>query len=75
LPWMIPAGTDSKYYKQLGAICYGFAPVKLEPEMPFGSLYHAHDERMPIEGLFWGFRLYARVALEFLGLRFEDVFA
>jgi len=75
LPWMIPAGTDSKYYKQLGAVCYGFAPVKLEPEMPFGSLYHAHDERMPIEGLFWGLRLYAQVVLEFLGLRFEDVFA
>jgi len=75
LPWMIPTGTDSKYYGQLGAVCYGFAPVKLAPEMPFGALYHAHDERMPLEGFFWGLRLYAQVVLEFLGLKFEDVFA
>ncbi len=75
LPWMIPAGTDSKHYARLGAICYGFSPVKLEPMMPFGSLYHAHDERMPIEGFFWGLELYARVVLEFLGLRFDQVFA
>jgi acetylornithine deacetylase/succinyl-diaminopimelate desuccinylase-like protein len=75
VPWMIPAGTDSKYYARLGAICYGFSPVKLEPMMPFGSLYHSHDERMPIEGFFWGLKLYAEVVLEFLGLRFDQVFA
>jgi len=74
IPWMLPGATDSKFYTQLGATCYGFAPVRLDPKMPFGSLYHGNDERMPIEGLLWGLRLYADVVLTFLGLRLEDVF-
>lgn len=75
IPWMLPGATDSKFYAQLGAVCYGFAPVRLDPKMPFGSLYHGNDERMPIEGLLWGLRLYTDVVLTFLGLRIEDVFA
>ncbi len=74
IPWMLPGATDSKFYTQLGAICYGFSPVRLEPKMPFGSLYHGNDERMPVDGLFWGLRLYADVVLTFLGLQFKDVF-
>ena len=74
IPWMIPGATDSKFYARLGAVCYGFAPVKLEPHTMFGSLYHGNDERLPVEGFFWGLRLYADVVLTFLGLRFEDVF-
>jgi acetylornithine deacetylase/succinyl-diaminopimelate desuccinylase-like protein len=75
IPWMLPGATDSKFYAQLGATCYGFAPVRLEPRMPFGSLYHGNDERMPIEGFLWGLRLYTDIVLSFLGLRPEDVFA
>ncbi|MGH7933525.1 MAG: M20/M25/M40 family metallo-hydrolase [Candidatus Binataceae bacterium] len=74
IPWMLPGATDSKFYAQLGAICYGFSPVRLDPLMPFGSLYHGNDERMPIEGLLWGLRLYADVVLKFLGLKMEDIF-
>lgn len=75
IPWMLPGATDSKFFTQLGAVCYGFAPVKLDAKMPFGSLYHGNDERMPIAGLRWGLRLYADVVLTFLGLRFDQVFA
>jgi acetylornithine deacetylase/succinyl-diaminopimelate desuccinylase-like protein len=75
IAWMLPGATDSKFYAQLGAICYGFAPVKLDPKMPFGALYHGNDERMPIDGFLWGLRLYSEVVLTFLGLRVEDVFA
>jgi acetylornithine deacetylase/succinyl-diaminopimelate desuccinylase-like protein len=75
IPWMLPGATDSKFYAQLGAVCYGFAPVRLDPRMPFGSLYHGNDERMPIEGFLWGLRLYTDVVLSFLGLRAEDVFS
>jgi acetylornithine deacetylase/succinyl-diaminopimelate desuccinylase-like protein len=74
VPWMLPGATDSKFYTQLGATCYGFAPVRLDSKMPFGSLYHGNDERIPIDGLLWGLRLYADVVLTFLGVRFEDVF-
>lgn len=75
LAWMIPGATDSKFYARLGATCYGFSPVKLDPEMPFGSLYHGHNERMPVNGFLWGLRVYADVVLDFLGLRFDQVFA
>jgi acetylornithine deacetylase/succinyl-diaminopimelate desuccinylase-like protein len=75
IAWMLPGATDSKFYAQLGATCYGFAPVKLDPKMPFGALYHGNDERMPIDGFLWGLRLYSEVVLTFLGLRVEDVFS
>jgi acetylornithine deacetylase/succinyl-diaminopimelate desuccinylase-like protein len=75
IAWMLPGATDSKFYAHLGATCYGFAPVKLDPKMPFGALYHGNDERMPIDGFLWGLRLYSEVVLTFLGLRVEDVFA
>jgi len=75
IAWMLPGATDSKFYAQLGATCYGFAPVKLDPKMPFGALYHGNDERMPIDGFLWGLKLYSEVVLTFLGLRVEDVFA
>ncbi len=75
VPWMIPGATDSKFYMKLGAACYGFAPVRLTPDSPFGLLYHSNDERMPIEGFYWGLRVYAEVVVAFLGLKFEDVFS
>ncbi|MDO8434497.1 MAG: M20/M25/M40 family metallo-hydrolase [Candidatus Binatus sp.] len=74
IAWMIPGATDNKFYSKLGAACYGFSPVKLEPHMPFGSLYHGNDERLPIAGFHWGLRVYAEVVLEFLGIKFDEVF-
>ncbi len=74
IPWMIPGATDNKFYARLGMACYGFAPVKLDAHIPFGSLYHANDERMPLEGFEWGLRVYSDVVLTFLGVKFEDVF-
>lgn len=74
IPWMLPGATDSKFYAELGATCYGFAPVRIGPRMPYGSLYHANDERIPIEGFLWGLRVYVEVVLSFLGLRFDQVF-
>jgi len=72
--WMIPGATDSKFYSTLGAVCYGFAPVKLERDTMFGSLYHGNDERLPVDGFFWGLRLYTEVVMAFLGLKFNQIF-
>jgi acetylornithine deacetylase/succinyl-diaminopimelate desuccinylase-like protein len=74
IAWMLPGATDSKFYAQLGATCYGFAPVRIGPRMPYGALYHGNDERIPVDGFLWGLRLYAEVVLNFLGLRFDQVF-
>jgi acetylornithine deacetylase/succinyl-diaminopimelate desuccinylase-like protein len=75
IAWMIPGATDNKFYSRLGAACYGFAPVKLDAHMPFGSLYHGNDERLPIDGFLWGLKVYAEVVLEFAGMKFDQVFS
>jgi acetylornithine deacetylase/succinyl-diaminopimelate desuccinylase-like protein len=74
IPWMLPGATDSKFYAQLGAICYGFSPVRLDPKMPFGSLYHGNDERLPISGFLWGLKVYTETVLTFLGLSLDQLF-
>jgi acetylornithine deacetylase/succinyl-diaminopimelate desuccinylase-like protein len=57
LPWLVPGFTDAKGYARLGTTCYGFAPVRFDPAhmVSFGAMYHGHDERVPVEGLSWGF--------------------
>ncbi len=75
IAWMIPGATDNKFYSRLGAACYGFAPVKLDAHMPFGSLYHGNDERLPVDGFLWGLKVYAEVVLEFAGMKFDQVFS
>jgi acetylornithine deacetylase/succinyl-diaminopimelate desuccinylase-like protein len=56
IPYMNPAFTDSFAYARLGAICYGFSPVKLGPELNFARMFHGHDERIPVDGYLWGQR-------------------
>ncbi len=65
VPFMIPGFTDSFAYARLGATCYGFAPVKLDPEIDFTSLYHGHNERIPKAGFEWGVRTLYEVVSEF----------
>ncbi len=65
VPYMIPGFTDSFAYARLGATCYGFAPVKLPPELNFTRMYHGHDERIPIDGFHWGLRVLYDVVREF----------
>jgi acetylornithine deacetylase/succinyl-diaminopimelate desuccinylase-like protein len=74
IPWMTPGATDNKFYARLGSQCYGFSPVRLKAHMPFGSLFHGNDERMPIDGFFWGLKVYAEIVLEFVGLKFDEIF-
>ena len=65
LPMMITLGTDAKAFEQLGIPCYGFAPVKLEPDMPFLSLFHGHDERIPVSALAFGLPVLADVVARY----------
>jgi acetylornithine deacetylase/succinyl-diaminopimelate desuccinylase-like protein len=61
-PYMVSAGTDAKSFAQLGMRCYGFAPLRLPPDLDFASLFHGIDERVPVDALRFG----ARVLDEFL---------
>jgi acetylornithine deacetylase/succinyl-diaminopimelate desuccinylase-like protein len=65
VPFMIPGFTDSHAYAKLGAICYGFAPVKMPKGMSYTRLYHGHDERIPVDGFAWGLRVLVDLVSEF----------
>jgi acetylornithine deacetylase/succinyl-diaminopimelate desuccinylase-like protein len=54
LPMMITPGTDAKAMALLGIPTYGFAPLRLDADVPFLSLFHANDERIPVSGLRFG---------------------
>ena len=69
VPYMIPGFTDSFAYARLGAICYGFSPVRLGPELEFTRMYHGHDERIPREGFAWGMRVLFDLVREFVERR------
>jgi acetylornithine deacetylase/succinyl-diaminopimelate desuccinylase-like protein len=65
VPMMITLGTDAKALAQLGIPCYGFAPLRLEPEVPFLSLFHGHDERVPVSALAFGLPVLADVVARY----------
>jgi acetylornithine deacetylase/succinyl-diaminopimelate desuccinylase-like protein len=69
VPYMIPGFTDAFAYKMLGAICYGFSPTRLGPDLDFTRMYHGHDERIPREGFTWGLRVLFDVVREFCRAR------
>jgi len=65
VPMMITLGTDAKALAELGIPCYGFAPVRLEADVPFLSLFHAHDERLPVSALAFGLPVLAEVVARY----------
>jgi acetylornithine deacetylase/succinyl-diaminopimelate desuccinylase-like protein len=54
VPYMLSGGTDAKAFARLGIRCFGFAPLRLPPELDFASLFHGVDERVPIDALTFG---------------------
>jgi acetylornithine deacetylase/succinyl-diaminopimelate desuccinylase-like protein len=67
LPMMITPGTDAKALGLLGIPTYGFAPLRLDAEMPFLSLFHGNDERIPVNGLRFGLPVLLEVVERFAG--------
>jgi acetylornithine deacetylase/succinyl-diaminopimelate desuccinylase-like protein len=65
VPMMITPGTDAKALAQLGIPCYGFAPLRLDAETPFLSLFHGHDERVPASALEFGLPVLADVVARY----------
>jgi len=56
-PYMMTGATDAKYLARIGVPSYGFAPLKLPPGFRYTELFHAHNERAPVDGLGWGTRV------------------
>jgi acetylornithine deacetylase/succinyl-diaminopimelate desuccinylase-like protein len=55
-PYVLSGGTDAKAFSQLGVTGYGFAPLRLPPDLDFGALFHGVDERVPIDAVHFGVR-------------------
>ncbi len=57
VPYMLSGGTDAKAFAKLGIRCFGFAPLRLPPELDFAALFHGVDERVPVDALRFGTRV------------------
>lgn len=57
VPYMLSGGTDAKAFTDLGMRCFGFAPLRLPPDLDFASLFHGIDERVPVDALQFGARV------------------
>ena len=60
VPYLMSGGTDAKAWSRLGIRCFGFAPLKLPPDLDFVSLFHGNDERVPTDALEFGARVLDR---------------
>ncbi|TDT36648.1 acetylornithine deacetylase/succinyl-diaminopimelate desuccinylase-like protein [Streptomyces sp. BK208] len=60
IPYMLSGGTDAKSFDDLGIRGFGFAPLKLPPELDFAGMFHGVDERVPVDGLRFGVRVLDR---------------
>jgi acetylornithine deacetylase/succinyl-diaminopimelate desuccinylase-like protein len=59
-PYTMSGGTDAKHFRKLGMSCYGFAPLRLPADLDFTALFHGVDERVPLDGLEFGARVFDR---------------
>ncbi len=59
-PYLMSGGTDAKGWDRLGITCYGFAPLRLPDDLDFTALFHGIDERVPIDALEFGARVFDR---------------
>jgi acetylornithine deacetylase/succinyl-diaminopimelate desuccinylase-like protein len=63
-PFLMSGGTDAKAWHKLGMTSFGFTPLRLPADLDFTALFHGVDERVPVEALEFG----SRVFDEFLNL-------
>jgi carboxypeptidase PM20D1 len=58
-PFLIPGGTDARYYRELTDSAFGFMPARLPP----GDFRRAHglDERLSVASYLEGIRFYAQL--------------
>ena len=59
-PYLMSGGTDAKHFRKLGMRSYGFAPLRLPADLDFTALFHGVDERVPVDALQFGARVFDR---------------
>ena len=60
VPYLFSGGTDAKAWHQVGIRCFGFAPLRLPPDLDFLGMFHGVDERVPTDSLEFGARVLDR---------------
>lgn len=65
-PYLIAGFDDAHFYKKIGITMYGFQPLKCPPDYHAGRMYHAHNERIPLDGFHWGVHTFAEVVRRFV---------
>ncbi|MEJ7831811.1 MAG: M20/M25/M40 family metallo-hydrolase [Nocardioides sp.] len=59
-PFLMSGGTDAKHFTKLGMRSYGFTPLRLPADLDFTALFHGIDERVPVDALEFGARVFDR---------------
>jgi acetylornithine deacetylase/succinyl-diaminopimelate desuccinylase-like protein len=59
-PYLMSGGTDAKYWTEIGMRSFGFAPLRLPEDLDFTALFHGVDERVPVDSLEFGARVFDR---------------
>jgi len=57
IPYLLPGGTDNKLLSKIGIHGYGFVPMKVPADFDVWGLFHAVDERVPVESLKFAVRV------------------
>ncbi len=63
VPYMLSGGTDAKAFAKIGIRCFGFAPLQLPPELDFAALFHGVDERVPVDAVLFGTKVFEHFLL------------
>jgi acetylornithine deacetylase/succinyl-diaminopimelate desuccinylase-like protein len=53
-PFVMPAGTDGRFFERLGIQTYGYLPMDLPPDVDLLQAIHAADERIPVATMDFG---------------------
>jgi acetylornithine deacetylase/succinyl-diaminopimelate desuccinylase-like protein len=66
-PMLMTGGTDSRFFRKMGSVCYGFHPMR--PEASYDKIVkreHGVDERISIENLVFGTSVLYEVVKRFM---------
>jgi acetylornithine deacetylase/succinyl-diaminopimelate desuccinylase-like protein len=66
-PMLMTGGTDSRFFRKMGSVCYGFQPMR--PEAPYDKMVkreHGVDERISLENLVFGTSVLYEVVKRFM---------
>jgi len=66
-PTLTTGGTDSRFFRETGSICYGFHPMRPdEPNDLLEKRMHGIDERITVENLVWGTSVFYEAVKRFM---------